>query len=161
MTMVMGTDQVVKPIDIVTLHMSINKGVNLCERHVSDYEAAKIIFQKEIGNKDREHFALLCLDTKGNPTHFSVVHIGTLNSALIHPREIFKVAILSNANAIIVGHNHPSGSLEPSRQDIENTKIISMAGKILGITVLDHIIVSFDRALSLRNKEPQIFEERN
>lgn len=161
MIMTTNTSIGTNPVNIVTLHMSIEKGIQVCETPVNDYEVAKAIFQKEIGDKDREYFALLCLDTKGNPTHFSIIHIGTLNSALIHPREIFKLAILSNANAIIVAHNHPSGSLEPSFQDIENTKIIAKAGKILGIPVLDHIIVSFDMALSIRNKEPQVFEELN
>lgn len=71
----------------------------------------------------------------------SVVSIGELNSTLVHPREVFKASILSNASAVIFMHNHPSGELTPSEEDKKATKRLEMAGQILGIPVVDHIIV--------------------
>lgn len=146
-------------VKVVSLHMTVNKEVKLQETNVSNQYIAADIFQKEIGDKDREFFALLCLNAKGNPTYFTVSHVGTLNQTLIHPREIFKLAIISNATSIIVSHNHPSGMLTPSPQDIENTKILIAAGEIVGITVIDHLIVSSEKSLSIRSTMPQIFKE--
>ncbi len=73
--------------------------------------------------------------------------MGTLNSVLVHPREVFKSAILSNASSIILAHNHPSGDPEPSRHDIEVTKRLAEAGNLMGIEVLDHIVVAENRIL--------------
>ena len=92
--------------------------------------------------KDVEHF--VCLTLNGNHkligTH--VVSQGLVNRALVHPREVFRPAIMDNAAAIIIAHNHPSGSLEPSADDKETTRRIKQAGDIIGIKVLDHIIVA-------------------
>ncbi|MCF7926306.1 MAG: JAB domain-containing protein [Candidatus Izimaplasma sp.] len=145
-------------LSIVTLHMEVVKEIKLHEEVISTQYKAGDIFISEIGNKDKEHFCILCLDSKGKPTHFEIVHIGTLNQTLIHPREIFKTAILSNASSIIVGHNHPSGDLIPSSQDLKNTKHIVQAGSLLGVTVLDHIIVNDTSIHSIRNKQPYLFE---
>jgi len=81
------------------------------------------------------------LDTKHKVIGINTVSIGNLNSCLVHPREVFKPAILSNTAAIILGHNHPSGDTKPSNEDIEITRRIAEAGKLLSISVLDHIIV--------------------
>ena len=102
------------------------------------------IVKAYIGNSDRENFVLICLDAKNNITAIHTVSIGTLNSAVIHPREVFKVAILVNSASIIVAHNHPSGDLTPSSEDLKVTKEIVEAGNILDIPVLDHIIVGDD-----------------
>lgn len=92
--------------------------------------------------KDVEHF--VCLTLNGNHkligTH--VVSQGLVNRALVHPREVFRPAIMDNAAAIIIAHNHPSGSLEPSADDKEVTRRIKQAGDIIGIGVLDHLIVA-------------------
>jgi DNA repair protein RadC len=138
--------------------MKVAKEIRLHEEVISTQYKAGDIFIKEIGNKDKEHFCVLCLDSKVKPTHFETVHIGTLNQTLIHPREVFKTAILSNASSIIVGHNHPSGDLTPSTQDLKNTKYLVEAGSIVGITVLDHIIVNDTSIHSIRNKQPHLFE---
>ena len=119
---------------------------------VNQADVAIEIFQKEIGNYDREVFAVLCLDTKGMPTYFGVVHIGSLNMSIVHPREIFKLAVLTNANSVIVGHNHPSGELSPSPDDIEKTIQLNKAGEILGIELLDHLIVSAAGGKSMRKE---------
>ena len=77
---------------------------------------------------------------------------GTLNTSMVHPREVFKPAVLHNAAAIICFHNHPSGDPEPSREDIEITERLKNAGEILGIPVYDHIIVGDDRCVSLKER---------
>ena len=124
---------------------------------VNKHTTAIRIFKDLIGKHDRETMALLCLGTKGVPTRFQVVHVGSLNQSITHPREIFKAAILSNSHAIIVGHNHPSGNLTPSPQDTKITKQLIQSGKILGIEVYDHIIVSANEGLSMREKKPTLF----
>ena len=102
---------------------------------------AIFLMQKELRNCDRETFCALHLNAKGKPLSMSVVSIGELNSTLVHPREVFKASILSNASAVIFMHNHPSGELTPSEEDKKATKRLEMAGQILGIPVVDHIIV--------------------
>lgn len=99
-------------------------------------------FQKLIAFKDREWFCAIGVDTKGYANYMEVIHIGTLNQATIHPREVFKSAIISNSNAIIIAHNHPSGDVEPSQADKVATQALMEAGRMIGIEVIDHLIVS-------------------
>jgi DNA repair protein RadC len=101
---------------------------------------------------DREKFVVVCLDTKNQPTAINVCHVGSLNASIVHPREVMKAAVLSNSASIIVAHNHLSGHCEPSREDIEVTKRLVEAGRIVGIDVLDHLIVCPERYLSLKEK---------
>ena len=105
----------------------------------------------EYGNKKKEYFICLYLDTKnkiiGEPR---VISVGTLNSSLIHPREIFKIAIQESANSIILVHNHPSGDCSPSTADITITDRLKKAGELLDIKVLDHIIISDKKYWSWR-----------
>jgi len=89
----------------------------------------------------QEHFAILLLDGAHNIIECQVICIGLVNRTIIHPREVFRPAIQAACAAIILVHNHPSGSTEPSREDIEITDRLKQAGDILGITVLDHLIV--------------------
>ena len=95
------------------------------------------LFQDFLKDCDREMFCILNLRTKNQVINVNVVGMGTLNSVLVHPREVFKSAILSNASSIILAHNHPSGDPEPSRHDIEVTKRLAEAGNLMGIEVLD------------------------
>ncbi|MFZ5645967.1 MAG: RadC family protein [Bacillota bacterium] len=90
---------------------------------------------------DREHFRALLLNTKHHVLRMETVSIGSLSSSLVHPRELFKSAIKFSAAAVILIHNHPSGDPAPSREDIDITKRLVEAGKLLGIEVLDHVIV--------------------
>lgn len=95
-----------------------------------------------IGEEDREVFLVMCLNTKN---HVIAVHkntVGTLDASLVNPREVFKTAILNNAQSIIVVHNHPSTVPSPSPQDVEVTERLQRAGEILGIELLDHVIVT-------------------
>jgi DNA repair protein RadC len=102
-------------------------------------------------NADREYFLILTLNTKNNVTGINVVSIGSLNASLVHPREVFKAAILGNAAAIICVHTHPSGDPTPSPEDQEITRRLVEAGKILGIEVIDHVIIG-DRWASLKER---------
>ncbi len=96
----------------------------------------------EYATKEKEHFLTITLDGSSNIINIRVIHIGTLNQSLVHPREVFRPAILDNAANIIIAHNHPSGTLEASRADIQVTKRLKEASKIIGIDILDHVIIS-------------------
>lgn len=100
------------------------------------------VFEKYLGVPDREHFALLCLDSNNNPLHIETVSIGTINGALVSPREVLKSAILANAATIYVAHNHPSGSLFPSPDDISVTQRLRDACILMGIRFAEHIIIT-------------------
>lgn len=95
----------------------------------------------ELAGLDREHFACLHLDVRHRLISRETVSIGHLSCALVHPREVFKGAILANAHAVALAHNHPSGDPEPSHEDVEITRRLRKAGEILGIPVLDHVIL--------------------
>ncbi len=90
---------------------------------------------------DREYFVVFFLDQKNRLTGIHTVSMGSLTASVVHPREVFKGAILAQAAAIIGGHNHPSGDVQPSREDRALTARLYQAGKLLGIHMLDHIIV--------------------
>jgi len=94
-----------------------------------------------LANVDREHFLVLMLDTKNRVIGINTVSIGSLTASVVHPRECFKPAILSNAAAILLAHNHPSGQPQPSQEDRVLTVRLVAAGKLLGISVLDHVII--------------------
>jgi len=95
---------------------------------------------KRYAKARQEHFIILTLSGSHNVISVSIVSIGLANKAIVHPREVFYRAISDNAVAIIVGHNHPSGTVIPSKEDKDITKKIYKAGEIIGIPLLDHII---------------------
>lgn len=113
---------------------------------------AVIILQPMLEDCDREKFIALLLDTKNHVVAANTVSIGTVNASLVHPREIFKVALLCNASAVILAHNHPSGNPTPSHEDIDITNRLKKAGEILGIEVIDHIIIGDGTWTSFREK---------
>ena len=92
-------------------------------------------------NPYQESLWVICLDRKNKPISRTMVTLGTLTSALAHPREVFKIAILASAAAIVVSHNHPSGDPAPSSADIQLTRQLREAAKIIGIDLIDHVIV--------------------
>lgn len=104
----------------------------------------------DIRNKSKEHFVALYLNARNQLIHKEIISIGTLNSSLVHPREVFAPAIEHKAAAIILAHNHPSGSLEKSIEDERITDKLKAAGEILGIDILDHIIVTKENYISLK-----------
>jgi DNA repair protein RadC len=99
------------------------------------------LLRGRIANLDRENFVAVLLNTKNEVIGTPTVSVGTLSSSLVHPREVFKPAVRASAASVILAHNHPSGKVEPSREDREVTRRLSEAAEILGIEVLDHVIV--------------------
>lgn len=100
----------------------------------------------------KEHFRVLLLDAKNRIVASELVSIGTLNSSLVHPRELFRRAIQTSAAAVILVHNHPSGDPAPSAEDLSLTRRLVEAGKLLGIEVLDHLIIGDNRYVSLKER---------
>ena len=98
----------------------------------------------------KEMFIELCLDTKNQIIREDIISVGSLNANIVHPREVFKLALAESAAHIIVAHNHPSGDPTPSREDIEITKKLAQTGNIMGITVLDHVIIGDGRHFSMK-----------
>lgn len=138
-------------IQIIQLKQEIIKEVKINNnKEISSTNMAGEFFTDYIGNFDREIFAVVGLNVKNQPTYCEICHIGILDSSPIHFREIFKGAILANSSSIIVGHNHVSGNLRPTDEDMKTTKSLIEAGELLGIKVLDHIIVTNNKFLSLR-----------
>ncbi len=101
---------------------------------------------------DQEHFIALFLNTKNQIIHSQTIFIGTLNSSVVHPREIFREAVRRSSASIIVAHNHPSGDPTPSPEDINVTKRLVKAGRIMGIELLDHLVIGDGKFISLKEK---------
>jgi DNA repair protein RadC len=113
---------------------------------------AYTLLKDELENKNREHFVVILLDTKSYLIKTKVVSIGTLANALIHPREVFHFAVRHSAASIILAHNHPSGDPTPSPQDYLLTQQLIESGKIMGISVNDHLVIGKDGYISMREK---------
>lgn len=140
-------------------------GVKIFQNILEIYAKEKINLKKElntpqmlfeflkekIGKKKKEHFAILFFDTR-NKLIINNVSVGSLNASIVHPREVFSDAVLKNASYVIVAHNHPSGDPTPSEEDIITTKRLIEAGKILGISVQDHLIIAADGYFSFKEK---------
>ena len=112
-------------------------------------EAVIRYIQAEIGGERTEHFVLLCLNSAGKLIHTEYLCRGTVNMAHVYPREVFKTALARDASALILVHNHPSGTLTPSSHDERLTRSLTELGESLGIPVHDHIIVTRDQAYSI------------
>ncbi|MDB8460315.1 JAB domain-containing protein [Turicibacter sanguinis] len=143
---------VAKRINIVSIKMVKESSFLYQTRTISSPKDAYEMIKDQLQDLDREQFIIACLNTKNEPTNLSVVSVGTLNKAIIHPREVFKTAILSNAASIMAFHNHPSGNAEPSQQDIQLTHRLVEAGELLGIKLLDHLIIGDGTFTSLKEK---------
>lgn len=115
-------------------------------------ETAARIAAEYIGQADREHVVVLLLNARHKLIGINTVSIGSLSASVVHPREVFKPAILGSAAAIIVAHNHPSGDTEPSDDDRQLTKRLDDVGKMLGIPLLDHLIIGGGQAFSFKGK---------
>lgn len=123
------------------------------ERITGPAPAAKIFREfLELDHRTQEVFAIATLDTASHVTGIMEVSTGSLSASIVHPRDVFQRAILQNAAAIILCHNHPSGNLEPSEKDISLTRKLVEAGKIMGIEVFDHLIISDNNYLSMRGE---------
>lgn len=104
-----------------------------------------------------EFFVCFYLNSRQFVTSYNVTSHGTVSASLVHCREVFKAAILANSHSIIVAHNHPGGSMDPSADDLATTKTLIAAGQLLGVNVIDHIIVSFNGIKSLREYYPELW----
>jgi len=134
----------------------IEAALELARRHVSKgrhviREAADALpYLQSIRGKKQEHFVSVSLNGANEVIEARVVTVGLLDTNQVHPREVFSDPIVDRAAAVLVAHNHPSGTLEPSPEDLALTRRIVKAGELLGIHVLDHLIVTADGFLSLR-----------
>lgn len=140
----------------------IKAAVELGKRLVSMSPEAKPVIKspKDVANLvmeemrylDREHFRALCLNTKNQVISIELISVGSLNSSIVHPRELFKTAIGKSAASLILVHNHPSGDANPSQEDIAVTKRLIEVGKLIGIEVLDHVVIGDNTAISMKEK---------
>ncbi|MFA4930945.1 MAG: DNA repair protein RadC [Patescibacteria group bacterium] len=133
--------------------------IELGKRLLKDKPAQLILSAQDVWDRcgdirphKKEHFVVFYLDNRHQEIKRDTVSIGTLTASLVHPREVFEPAISHSAAHILVAHNHPSGELQPSTDDIEITRRLIEAGKILGIELLDHVIVTRHKWLSMKKE---------
>jgi DNA repair protein RadC len=124
----------------------------LCDtpERAADYWRAHVVHHPAF-NPDVETFVALLLNTRRRVKGHALISTGTLDTLLVHPREVFRPAIIASAAAIVVAHNHPSGEANPSEADIKVTRDLIRAGQLLKIELLDHVIMGADRHCSLRS----------
>lgn len=144
-------------VPVVEIRAERVRTIQYLDREINNpREAAELgreIIAEEIATYDREHFVALYLNTKNRPVGYQVISVGTLTAALVHPREVFKGALLCNAYAVIIAHNHPSGDPTPSKEDKEITRRLKEAGQVLGIDILDHLVIGHNgRYTSFRER---------
>lgn len=120
------------------------------------WDAARLL-QQQFADADREYFVSVNLDAQGRPISYHVAGIGSVCAVHFAVDGVFKVALLQNAVSVILCHNHPSGTPTPSTEDLESTKLLVDAGKMLGIKVLDHFIITPTDYLSLREERGDLF----
>jgi len=130
-----------KRVDIVTLRMVKEKSTLYAGRKVSSPQAGYSLVKDFLENLDREALVVVALNSQNEPNNLSIASLGTLDSSPVHPREILKTAVISNASSILVAHNHPGNSMLPSPADQDATQRIGDACRTMGIDLLDHIIV--------------------
>ncbi|RQN12304.1 DNA repair protein RadC [Clostridium butyricum] len=142
-----------KRVNIVSIKMVREGSVLYNVRKICSPADAVELGRRFLEECDREQLIVCCLDTKNQPLSVNVVSVGSLNSSIVHPREVFKVAVLSNSASIVVFHNHPSGDVSPSTEDINVTNRLKEAGKLIGIDLIDHIIIGSEgKYCSLKEK---------
>ncbi len=120
-----------------------------CDKQACSPQAAAsigwaILDAEAANDRDKEHFWVIGLNTKNRVKYVDLVTLGTLDASLVHPREVFRFAVMQGVSSILLMHNHPSGDPTPSKEDISVTTRLSEAGKVLGIEVLDHVIIGND-----------------
>ena len=150
-------------INIVKIQMVKDGSIEYGKKAISKPEELADLGLKFLKNADREMFILVCLNAKNFVNCIHLVSIGTLDKAVLSPREVMKAALLSNASSIAFIHNHPSGDAEPSPEDKHLTRSIVEAARTIDIRVLDHIIVGKAGYCSFRERHllPSVHEERS
>jgi len=138
------------PIYQVTL---VREGtVKVYDKCLTAPKQAADLAREYIGSVDRETFIILMLNTKNYIIGINTVSIGSLSASIVHPREIFKPAMLCNSASVILSHNHPSGHPDPSQEDLQVTRRLVDAGNVLGVAIRDHIIIGADSYFSFKEK---------
>src|SRR5262245_43322686 len=122
------------------------------ESRIRSSANAHTVLQEYMDGADREMFVVILLDRKNGVVGLNTISIGSLTASVVHPREVFKPAILSNACSVILSHNHPSGDPLPSQEDRALTARLVEGGKLLGISILDHIIVGKGKYFSFADE---------
>jgi DNA repair protein RadC len=117
---------------------------------ISSPESAAMLLMPKYGDRGQEHVGILALDTKNRVIKEEIVSVGTLDSSIAHPRDIFRPAVLANAAGIILFHNHPSGDPQPSDTDTQITERIKKSSKLVGIELLDHLIIGKNSFVSMK-----------
>ncbi|MBC7088394.1 MAG: DNA repair protein RadC [Tissierellales bacterium] len=141
--------QIIAAIEIGKRIKKINPYENI--RISEPYQIAKILID-QMKFLTKEYFNIVLLDTKNQIISIENISVGSLNSSIVHPREVFKEALKKSSNSIILAHNHPSGDTTPSNEDIAITNRLIQSGEILGIKVIDHIIIGNENYLSMKEK---------
>jgi DNA repair protein RadC len=124
-----------------------------CDRMINSSRNVAELARPWVGNPLKEHFFVVLLDTKHRYICHELVSLGCLDSSIVHPREVFTLAVKLQAAAVIVIHNHPSGDPEPSAADHVVTRRLTQAGEILGIDLLDHVIITDNSHYSFRDSD--------
>jgi len=138
----------------LTIRYSVKKDGDgkptIIDRVIHTPAACASAFMPLLRDEPSEVFAILCLTTKHRVIAYHEVSRGSLDTAPVHPREVFKAALLANASAIILAHNHPSGDATPSADDCALTQRLQAAGDLLGIDVLDHVVIGDGQYISFK-----------
>jgi len=122
-------------------------------RAIRGPEDVVAILGRKLRREQREHFVVLLLNARHEVTASVTVSVGSLNASIVHPREVFKPAVVQSAASIVLVHNHPSGDPEPSEEDLSITRRLVEAGELLGIGVLDHVIIASRGEVSFRSRQ--------
>jgi len=136
--------------------------LELGKRFLSTHEGERVlircpedvfqVLRPQLGARAQEVFVAVLLNSKNQVLKTETVSIGTVNASIVHPREVFKPAISASATSVVLAHNHPTGSPEPSREDILITRRMEKTGRIMGIDIVDHVIVAADKYVSLKER---------
>lgn len=140
-------------ISIVSVKLVREKDAIYGAKTIRNPEELASIVKRFLADTDREVFLTVNFSTANTINSIHIVSIGSLDRAIVHPREVFKAAILSNASSIALVHSHPSGSLNPSLEDIDITRKLVKCGEILDIKVIDHMIIADDQYLSFAQQK--------
>ena len=121
---------------------------------------AHAYLHRRIALREKEHLVMMSLNVRNILLHTDVVSVGSVNASIVDPREIFRLALRRNASCIVLAHNHPSGDPTPSEEDLIITRRLNKAGRLIGIALVDHIIITRRGYTSLRSYEPTAFSQR-
>ena len=117
-------------------------GYDLPQKSITNPEDAVKLVKNRLKGKKKEYFLAILLDSRNQPVNIAQISIGSLNVSIVHPREVFKFALNENASALFLIHNHPSGILKPSEDDLKITERLRSAGELMGIRIIDHVIIA-------------------